>query len=86
MRLCDNYKITMNPHIVTEEHSLPTIEELFASMAGGQKFTKIDLTKAYLQLEVYPDDRESLTHRHRISTYEIDVWNSIRTGEIAARN
>lgn len=61
VRLCGDYKITVNPRIMIEEHPLPTIEELFASMAGGLKFTKIDLTKAYLQLEVHPDDREILT-------------------------
>lgn len=61
VRLCGDYKITVNPRIVIEEYPLPTIEELFASMAGGEKFTKIDLTKAYLQLEVHEDDREILT-------------------------
>lgn len=61
VRLCGDYKITVNPRIVVEEHPLPTIEELFASMAGGKKFTKIDLTKAYLQMEVHPDDQEILT-------------------------
>lgn len=30
-------------------------------MAGGQKFSKIDLTKAYLQMEIHPDDRHLLT-------------------------
>lgn len=44
-----------------DSHPLPTIEELFADMAGGQKFTKIDLSQAYLQLEVASDSREILT-------------------------
>lgn len=30
-------------------------------MSGGDKFTKIDLTKAYLQMEVHPDDQKYLT-------------------------
>lgn len=35
-------------------------------MAGGDKFTKIDLTKAYLQMEVRPEDQHILmlnTHK-----------------------
>ncbi|XP_055584942.1 uncharacterized protein K02A2.6-like [Uranotaenia lowii] len=61
VRLCGDYKITVNPNLVVDDHPLPTIEELFANVAGGEKFTKIDLTQAYLQLEVDPDDREVLT-------------------------
>lgn len=40
---------------------MPTIDELFATMAGGKKFTKIDLQQVYLQLEVREEDRELLT-------------------------
>ncbi|XP_055914254.1 uncharacterized protein K02A2.6-like [Eupeodes corollae] len=45
VRICGDYKISLNPQIFVQEHPLPTIEELFAAMAG----------------EVYPDDREHLT-------------------------
>lgn len=66
VRICADYKVTLNPHIFIDKHPIPTIEELFATMAGGMKFTKIDLSKAYLQIEVYEDDRELLT----ISTHK----------------
>lgn len=66
VRICADYKITVNPNIFIDKHPIPTIEELFASMAGGQKFTKIDLSKAYLQIEIHQDDREILT----ISTHK----------------
>ncbi|XP_058828320.1 uncharacterized protein K02A2.6-like [Topomyia yanbarensis] len=61
VRLCGDYKVTVNPNLVVDGHPLPTIEELFANVAGGEKFTKIDLTQAYLQLEVEEGDREVLT-------------------------
>ncbi|XP_053698835.1 uncharacterized protein K02A2.6-like [Sabethes cyaneus] len=61
VRLCGDYKITVNPNLKVDSHPLPTIEELFANVAGGEKFTKIDLTQAYLQLEVDECDREVLT-------------------------
>lgn len=44
-----------------DEHPLPSIETLFASMAGGEKFTKLDLHQAYLQMELRPEDRKYLT-------------------------
>lgn len=61
VRICGDYKVTVNQSMVVDEHPLPTIEELFSRMAGGKKFTKIDLPKAYLQLEVDPGDRHILT-------------------------
>lgn len=61
VRICGDYKVTLNTALVVDEHPLPTIEELFCKMAGGERFSKIDLTKAYLQLEVHPSDRLLLT-------------------------
>lgn len=61
VRICGDYKITVNPRLWIPEFPLPTIEELFADMAGGIKFTKIDLTQAYLQLSVAEENRELLT-------------------------
>lgn len=61
VRICGDYKVTVNPALMVDEHPLPTIEELFSSMSGGVKFTKIDLSRAYLQLEVHEDDRKILT-------------------------
>ncbi|KAK2578792.1 hypothetical protein KPH14_012856, partial [Odynerus spinipes] len=61
VRICGDFSVTINKHLVVDEHPLPTIEELFASMAGGEKFSKIDLQHAYLQMEIRPEDRELLT-------------------------
>lgn len=61
IRLCGDFKITLNPNLEIDDHPLPTIDELFASMAGGQRFSKIDLSQAYLQLEVRPEHRHLLT-------------------------
>ncbi|XP_031338168.1 autophagy-related protein 16-1-like [Photinus pyralis] len=44
-----------------DDHPLPTIDEFFAEMANGEKFTKIDLNKAYLHLEVKEEMRDILT-------------------------
>lgn len=61
VRICGDYKITLNLALLVDEYPLPTINELFSTMAGGDKFSKIDLSKAYLQMEVHPDDRHLLT-------------------------
>lgn len=61
IRLCGDYKVTLNPNILVDDHPLPTVDELFAQMAGGSKFSKIDISKAYLHLEVKPEMRHLLT-------------------------
>ncbi|XP_065087106.1 uncharacterized protein K02A2.6-like [Ochlerotatus camptorhynchus] len=61
VRICGDYNQTVNPNLVEDKHPLPTVDELFASLAGGKKFSKIDLVQAYLQMEVAPEDREILT-------------------------
>nr|XP_029723943.1 uncharacterized protein K02A2.6-like [Aedes albopictus] len=66
VRICGDYKQTVNPNLKVDRHPLPTVDELFVSLAGGEKFPKIDLVQAYLQLEVAPEDREILTlNTHR---------------------
>ncbi|XP_058448956.1 uncharacterized protein K02A2.6-like [Malaya genurostris] len=61
VRLCGDYKITLNPFLQIDDHPLPTVEELFATIAVGETFSKLDLSQAYLQLEVCPKDRDLLT-------------------------
>nr|XP_029717335.1 uncharacterized protein K02A2.6-like [Aedes albopictus] len=69
VRIGGDYKQTVNPNLVVDRHPLPTVDELFASLAGGKKFSKIDLVQAYLQLEVAPEDREILTLSTHRSLY-----------------
>jgi len=61
VRICGDYKVTVNPQLQTEEYPLPRIDDIFAKLAGGQKFTKIDLKEAYHQMEVEEESQEYLT-------------------------
>lgn len=61
VRLCGDYKLTVNKSLLVDEHPLPTIDELFSNMAGGEKFSKLDLAQAYLQMGVRQEDQEVLT-------------------------
>ena len=60
VRLCGDYKVTVNPELQTEQYPLPRIENIFANIAGGQKFSKIDLHQAYHQLEMEGDSKKYL--------------------------
>lgn len=50
VRLCGDFKITLNPYIEIDQYPLPRIEELFVKLQGGEHFTKLDLANAYTQV------------------------------------
>lgn len=56
VRICGDYKVTVNQCIQKEDYPLPNAEDLFATLAGGKIFSKLDLSFAYQQL---PLDTES---------------------------
>ena len=81
VRLCEDYKVTVNPCIKVSQHPLPTAEEIFASLAGGTVFTKLDLTNAYQQLELNEHAQELLTINtqrglHRYTRLPLGVFSA----------
>ena len=52
VRICEDFKVTINPNVEREHYPLPNVEDLFASLAGGKVFSKLDLSHAYQQLEL----------------------------------
>ena len=55
LRICGDYKVTINAALQQDVYPLPTAEDLFATLSGGELFTKLDLSNAYQQLELTPD-------------------------------
>ena len=60
-RICGDYKVTVNQVLAVEQYPLPTPEELFAMIAGGKCFSKLDLSQAYLQVQLEEDSRNYVT-------------------------
>ena len=61
VRICGDFKQTTNKATKTEVYPLPRIEDLFASLAGGTVFSKLDLSHAYLQLPLAKESRPFVT-------------------------
>ena len=53
--------MTVNQCADVDQYHLPNTEDLFATLAGGQVFSKIDLSHAYQQVEVDEDSQKYLT-------------------------
>ncbi|XP_037577025.1 uncharacterized protein LOC119459286 [Dermacentor silvarum] len=61
VRMCGNFKVTLNPIAAVEKYPLPRIEDLWSALTGGQKFAKLDLRDAYQQLVLQDASRKYFT-------------------------
>ncbi|XP_070384740.1 uncharacterized protein [Dermacentor albipictus] len=61
IRICGDYRVTVNRDIELDHYPLPLPEDIFASLVGGTVFTLLDLSKAYLQLELDEQAQQLLT-------------------------
>ena len=52
IRICGDYKTTINKASKLDTYPLPKVDDLFSSLAGGKSFTKMDLSHAYQQVEL----------------------------------
>ncbi|CAI6354211.1 unnamed protein product [Macrosiphum euphorbiae] len=61
IRICGDYKVTINPYLKVDRYPLPRIEDLFSNISGSVIWSKIDLSQAYTQLLVEENSKEILT-------------------------
>ena len=66
LRICGDFKVTVNKASQLDRYPIPKIEDLFATLAHGKTFTKLDMSQAYQQLLLDEDSRNYVvvnTHR-----------------------
>lgn len=61
IRICGDYKLTINKALSPDSYPLPKINDLFSVLAGGQTFSKLDLSQAYLQLMLDEESKKYTT-------------------------
>ena len=59
--LCADFKVTVNQILDVDKYPLPNAQDLLSSLAGGTRFTKLDLKHAYQQLPLSEDSKHFLT-------------------------
>ena len=58
VRLCGDYKLTVNQVAKLDRYPLPRIEDLYAQLGNGKTYTKLDMRHAYEQIELHPGESE----------------------------
>lgn len=70
VRICSDFRLTVNKALNVDQYPLPTPDDIFASLAGGSIFTVLDLTGAYQQLMVHSEFRKYLTISTHLGLYQ----------------
>ena len=60
VRICGDYKATINQAVEDEPYVLPTTQDLYASFVCSKVFSKLDLSHVYAQLNVDEESQEYL--------------------------
>lgn len=71
IRICGDYKVTINKHLVDYKYPLPRIEEIFASLQGGELFSKLDLASAYNQLVLDESSQDLCTWSTHLGVFRM---------------
>ena len=66
IRICGDFSVTVNRAIELDTYPIPRIEDLFTKLSGGKSFSQVDLSQAYLQLQLEEESQKLVvvnTHR-----------------------
>ena len=63
IRICGDYKTTVNPCLDVNQYPIPKASDLFSTLSGRKIFPKLDLTQAYHQMEA-----EDVSHSQGVLT------------------
>lgn len=58
VRICGDFKVTVNRASRVDKYPIPKIEDLLATLARGKTFSKLDMSQAYQQLSLDPKSRD----------------------------
>ncbi|KAG7310777.1 hypothetical protein JYU34_003593 [Plutella xylostella] len=65
LRICADYKVTLNPYLAVDKYPVPKIEDLFTNLNGSSLYSRIDLSQAYNQVELNDPQKYTVINTHR---------------------
>ena len=76
VKICGDFKVTVNPVSKLDRYPIPKIEDLLVTLAKGKYFSKLDMSRAYLQLELEEESKKFVVINTHRGLY-IDITNCL---------
>ena len=80
IRICGEYKTTVNQVSRVENYPIPKVEDLPATLGGGEKFTKLDMSQTYQQLQLEAESKQYTTvntHKGLFQYNRLPLWSLV---------
>ncbi|XP_045455951.1 uncharacterized protein K02A2.6-like [Melitaea cinxia] len=71
MRLCADYRATLNKNLENDNYPIPRVEEIFSKLSGGKYFCTLDINQAYLHMKTNEDTAEMQAISTCKGTYKV---------------
>lgn len=72
IRLCGDFKVTLNPHLVTDTYPMPSIDDLQEKMSEGTIFSKLDLSRAFAQIKITEQSKKYVTITTHLGLFQFN--------------
>lgn len=72
LRLCGDYRITINKFLIPDRYPIPRIDDVFRRLQGGRFFSKIDLRSAYNQIVLDEESKKICAWSTHKGTYLVN--------------
>jgi len=81
LRICGDFKATVNKASKLDRYPIPKVEDLFAALSQGTSFTKLDVRQAYQQIKLDDDSKKYVV----VNTHKgLFCYNRLRCGVLPA--
>lgn len=72
IRLCGDFKVTLNPHLATDTYPMPSVDDLQEKMSGGTLFSKLDLSRAFAQIKLAEESKKYVTITTHLGLFQFN--------------
>ncbi len=72
VRICGDYKVTVNKVVEQTRHPIPNVEDIAFKLAKGEKFTELDFSHAYTQLSLDENSKKLTTINTHKGLYQYE--------------